>query len=168
MQSQIVLRKLSISDGPLVYRLLQRTPRLENGFYNGAFGLTYEEFKRWLIRQEEIANGINLEPDMVACTSYWLVVDQIPIGYGKLRHELNDGLRETGGNISYSIEPRKRGSGYGTLLLHDLLEEAKKQGQAEAIVTAYNYNDRSIAVAKANGGVNYRITKVKHYFRFLL
>lgn len=168
IQSRMELRKLSTSDGPLVYRLLQRIPRFENGFYNGAYGLSYEEFKKWLARQEEIAAGINLEPNMVPQTTYWLVVDHIPVGYGKLRHGLTDLLRETGGNISYSIEPGRRGRGYGKLLLCGLLEEARESRQKEAIVTVYSYNARSIAVAKANGGQNYRITKLKHYFRFLL
>ncbi|MDO5519570.1 MAG: GNAT family N-acetyltransferase [bacterium] len=168
IDTSICLTKLTTSDGPLVYRMLQRIPRLENGFYNGAYDLSYDAYKRWLIRQDEISRGINLEKDMVPQTMYWLVVDHIPVGYGKLRHELTDILRETGGNISYSIEPTRRGKGYGTLLLSHLLEEAKKSGQSEAIVTAYNYNFKSIHVAKRNGGINYRITNVKHYFRFQL
>lgn len=167
IQTQISLQKLSIADGPLVYRLLQRIPRLENGFFNSAYGLSYEEFKDWLIRQEEISKGISLEQDMVAYTTYWLVVDHIPIGYGKVRHELTEVLRKTGGNIAYSIEPRRRGNGYGKQLLYHLLLEAKKLGQTEAVVVAYSYNNRSIAVAKANGGKNYQIAKAKHYFQFL-
>ncbi len=168
VKPQIWLRQLTTSDGPLVYRMLQRIPPIENGFYNGAHGLTYEQFKMWLQRQDEISKGINLEPDMVAQTMYWLIVDHIPVGIGKLRHELNDMLRETGGNIAYSIEPQRRGLGYGTLLLEYLLQEAKEMNQKEVIVTAYNYNYKSIHVAKRNGGVNYRITDLKHYFRFRL
>lgn len=167
-EPQIWIRKLSTSDGPLAYRMLQRIPRLENGFYNGAYGLSYDQFKKWLIRQDEISNGINLEPNMVPQTIYWLVVDHIPVGMGKLRHELNDSLRETGGNVAYSIEPSRRGRGYGTLLLSYILEEARRNHQDEVIVTAYNYNYKSIHVAKRNGGVNYRITDIKHYFRFKL
>lgn len=168
IQIQSGLRKLSTSDGPLVYRLLQRIPMMENGFYNGAHGLSYDQFKEWLVRQEEIAQGINLEPNTVAQTTYWLIENHIPIGYGKVRHELNEFYRQTGGNISYSIEPRKRGKGYGKKLLAGLLQEAKRQGQREVIITAYSYNKASIGVARANGGINYRILNKKHYFQFLI
>ena len=162
----IRLQKLSIEDGPLVYRMLQRIPRKENGFINNANGLPYVKYKEWLKYHVGMSTGKNLKPGMVAQTTYWLYVDDIPVGFGKLRHSLNQSLRQNGGNISYAIDPKYRGKGYGSLLLQYILVEANLRGMQEILLTAYAYNQKSIAVAKSNGGIVYRITSSKYYFRF--
>lgn len=162
----VYLQQLSTSDGALVYRLLQRIPRMENGFYNMAYGIGYHAYKQWLVRQQEISEGINLEEGMVEQTIYWLYDRYIPIGIGKLRHRLNPALRESGGNIAYSIQKGYRGKGYGKLLLAKLLEEARRMELEEILVTAYSYNQSSIHVALHNGGQIIRQTDSKTYLTF--
>jgi predicted acetyltransferase len=39
-----------------------------------------------------MSEGINLEPQYVPQTTYWLYIDGKPVGYGKLRHYLNESL----------------------------------------------------------------------------
>lgn len=48
------LRKLSPDDGRDVYDMLQELPRDENGFINGCNGKTYDEFKKWLIKSNNV------------------------------------------------------------------------------------------------------------------
>lgn len=165
-ESSIYLRQLDVSDGPIIYRLLQRIPRMENGVINTAYGLGYREYKEWLRRQAEIANGIALSNGMVAQTVYWFYVEDVPVGVGKIRHELTNELREGGGNISYCIEQSHRGKGYGTQLLAKLIEEARRQGVTELLAAVYSYNKDSIQVALHNGGTIVKTTATKTYVSF--
>ena len=150
----IELRKLSADDGRDIYELLQEIPKEENGFGNNANGMTYEQFREWLVKKEEesrregIADGWK-----VGTTTYWLYVDGTPVGFGKLRHELTDGLRKAGGHIGYGIAPQYRGKGYGKELLRLLMAEANIRGIDRVLITVHADNIASRKVALANGGV---------------
>ena len=157
------LRKLSIDDGMDIYDMLQEIPKDENGFINGCHGCSYEEYKQWLIRSNNMANGIGLEDWMVPQNTYWLYVDGKPVGMGKLRHRLTEKLKEDGGHIGYAISPTNRGHGYGKLLLKLLVEEAKKMGIGRILVTIQNDNKASLQVALANGGEIEKVNDIRHY-----
>lgn len=162
----IELKKLSIDDGKDIYDMLQEIPSLENGFNNGANGRTYEDYKKWLFRQNNLSSGIGLEDWMVPCTTYWLYVDDCPVGFGKIRDYLTDKLREEGGHIGYGVRPSARNKGYGKILLQLLLDKAKEKEINEILITVYNDNQPSLKVAKANGGQIEKITEIRHYFWF--
>lgn len=148
------LRKLSVDDGMDVYRMLQDIPLDENGLQNKVNGLTYEEYKDWLVKkqQESELDGI-VDGWKVPSTTYWLYADGIPVGFGKLRHFLTDALRKTGGHIGYGIAPQYRGKGYGKELLRLLIGKAYDRGIDKVLVTIRLDNQASQAVALANGGV---------------
>ncbi len=89
----IELKRLSPSDGIEIYDLLQSIPREENGLQNKVNGMTYEEYKQWLIgkqvesEQEGIVDGWK-----VPSTTYWLYVDGVPVGFGNVRIYLTEAL----------------------------------------------------------------------------
>jgi len=147
------LKRLSTEDGLDIYNMLQEIPREENGLLNKANGLTFDEYKEWLIakhresEQEGIVDGWK-----VPSTTYWLFADGVPVGFGSVRHFLTDALRQAGGNIGYGIAPQYRGKGYGNEILRLLLNEAYKLGIEKALVTIHLDNKASLAVALANGG----------------
>lgn len=87
--------------------------------------MTYDQFVIWLEREYSRDNG-NIESWLVPQTSYWLYDDEKPIGYGRMRHYLNDNLSQTGGHIGYAIRLSERRKGYGTTILSLLLDECKK------------------------------------------
>ncbi len=159
----IELRPLSIDDGIDVYEMLQEIPKDENGFINGCNGKTYEEFKRWLIKSYNTANGIGLEDWMVPQNVYWLYIEGTPVGMGKLRHYLTDKLKEDGGHGGYAIRASFRNKGYGTLLLKLLIEQAKELKIDRLLLTIQNHNEASIKVALANGGQIDRINDIRHF-----
>ena len=105
----IELKRLSCNDGIEIYNMLQEIPKEENGLQNKANGLTFEEFKEWLIikqaesEQEGIVDGWK-----VPSTTYWLYVDGVPVGYGNIRKFLTEALRQAGGHIGYGIAPSFR------------------------------------------------------------
>lgn len=148
------LKRLSVDDGLDIYTMLQEIPAEENGLINKANGLTFDEYKEWLIvkqrdsEQEGIVDGWK-----VPSTIFWLYADGIPVGFGSVRHFLTETLRKAGGNIGYGIAPAFRGKGYGKELLRLLLNEAKEMGIDKVLVTILLDNIASQAVAIANGGV---------------
>ena len=143
------LKRLSVDDGLDIYTMLQEIPAEENGLINKANGLTFDEYKEWLIvkqrdsEQEGIVDGWK-----VPSTTFWLYADGIPVGFGSVRHFLTETLRKAGG-----IAPAFRGKGYGKELLRLLLNEAKEMGIDKVLVTILLDNIASQAVAIANGGV---------------
>lgn len=158
----IELRKLSLDDGRDVYDMLQEIPKEENGFVNGCNGRTYEEYKKWLVKSDNIANGVGLESWMVPQSTFWIYVDGIPVGLGKLRHYLTEKLKEEGGHIGYAIRPTFRNKGYGKILLKLLLEKVKDMGLEKVLITVSNNNKSSIKVALSNGGIVDKVTSDRH------
>ena len=77
------LRKLSVNDGMDVYQMLQDIPLDENGLQNKVNGMTFEEYKDWLIKkqQESEMDGI-VDGWKVPSTTYWLYADGVPVGFG--------------------------------------------------------------------------------------
>ena len=100
------LRRLSVDDGPEIFRMLQEIPKEENGFGNNANGMSYDEYKAWLVakHQESLREGIQ-DGWKVPTTTYWLYADGKTVGFGKLKHYLTNALRKAGGNIGYAIAP---------------------------------------------------------------
>lgn len=93
-----ILKELSSTDRMDVYNMLWAIGPGENGFINDGF-VEPDCFAAFLKKYIDLSNGINLESDQVPQTMYWLYVDDRPVGYGKLRHCLNDRLRRIGGHI---------------------------------------------------------------------
>ena len=148
------LKKLSVDDGFDVYKMLQEIPSEENGLLNKANGLTFDEYKEWLIAKQRDAEqkGI-VDGWKVPSTTFWLYVDGIPVGFGSIRHFLTEALGQTGGQIGYGIAPQFRGNGYGNEILRLLLKKADEIGLEKVLVTVDLDNIASQAVALANGGV---------------
>jgi len=160
---QIELRPLSASDGAEIYEMLQEIPAEENGYVNSVNGMSFAEYKAWLVREEANSKKTELEDGWkVPQSTYWLYADGKPVGQGRIRHFLTDALREAGGNIGYAIRPTARSRGFGTLLLRLLRKEAAGLGLEKALVTVHNGNSASIHVAQNNGGIIERVTDTRH------
>lgn len=127
------------------------------GFHHGLLALSYLE------THQAFAVLIGLADWMVPSTTYWLYVDGLPVGIGKLRHYLTDKLREEGGHCGYAIRPSCRSKGYGKLLLNLLIKKARSLGIERLLLTIQNHNIPSIKVALFNGGVIERVNEQRHY-----
>ncbi|OPJ63821.1 GNAT family N-acetyltransferase [Clostridium oryzae] len=157
------LKKLSISDGRDIYDMLQEIAKDENGFINTVNGMTFEEYKEWLISRDAMSKGIGLEDWQVPSNTYWLFVEGRPVGTGKLRHFLTDKLRAEGGHAGYAIRKSERNKGYGTILLKMLIEEAKKMNIEKILLTVRNGNTNSIKVALNNNGRIENVNEERYY-----
>jgi predicted acetyltransferase len=115
--------------------------------------------------------SVNLLPNRVPESFFWLVEGDEFIGRISIRHRLNASLRQVGGHIGYEIRPSRRRQGYGTLMLKLALPEVKKIGLDRAMITCDADNIGSKKIIEANGGqfeksitLDYDRTAKLHYW----
>ena len=160
------LVSLSINDGMDVYEMLQRIGPCENKFKNTAHGLTREEFRAWLRQQFDWSEGRNLPEGFVAQSVYWFYDGEVPVGIGKIRHELTENSKNIGGNIGYAIDPRYRGKGYGSVFVKQLVAKAKELGVNDILFTIEKYNPASRRVVEKSGGRLIRENEERWFYSF--
>jgi len=119
-------------------------------------------FKQHLSDLAEQELGINLAPNRVPQSIYWLMEEQtdgqlVWIGRVSIRHRLNDKLRKIGGHVGYVIRPSARRQGYGSRLLALTLEKIRqhqpKIDTKQALLTCDETNLGSKKIIEKNGGI---------------
>ena len=99
------LKQLSVNDGIVYYNMLQRIEVEVFAMHNEVNGASYEEYKNWLIKMDDWANERNLPDGYVKQVTYWMMDEDIPVGYVRLRYKLTEKSREYGGSFGYAIDP---------------------------------------------------------------
>lgn len=160
------LKELQCSDGQDIYDMLQTIGAEENAFHNEAYGLSFEEYKSWLIKQSEWSQGIGLPDGYVKQWIYWLYVGGKPVGFGKLREKLTEHSMVEGGNIGYAISSEERGKGYGTILFELLLRQAKEKQLETVMSTVEKKNPVSKIIQEKCGGILIQENNQRWYFSF--
>ena len=110
------------------------------------------DFPGFVRKLRDWSRGVNLRPDCVASTTYWLVRGRTVLGTSRLRHSLCDRLLHEGGHVGYDVRPSERGRGYATRLLALTLAKARERGIVRALVTCDADNAASARVIRKNGG----------------
>lgn len=146
----IELKELTLKDDRETFNMIKEIGPGENGFVNSGYDMSYDQYSEYLQRNFDNSRGINLKPEYVPQTIYWLYAHNRPVGFGKLRDYLNDSLKINGGHIGYTIRPSERGKGYGNLILRELLEKAKNKGIEKVLLTIDENNIPSCKMAKFN------------------
>jgi len=164
----VALRELGLTDSREIFDMIKEIGPGENGYQNGGHAMDFADFPAYLARHVQFARGTDIPPQYVPQTMYWLYVDGCPVGIGKLRHYLNDNLRIHGGHIGYTIRPTARGHGYGTLILRELLKQAKAKAIPEVLITCTETNILSRRVLVANGCELFEIKDGLCYWRKVL
>lgn len=138
----------------------------ENEFKNTAFGKDLNQFKEWLVEQNNWSKGQGLPAGFVPQIIYWFYVDNVPVGMGKIRLRLNNDSREVGGNVGYAIGKPFRGKGYGTVFLSLLISKAKRLNILEIMLTVEKTNPISRHIVEKVGGQMVKETNERWYFSF--
>lgn len=137
------------------YEMLQSIENGENGFMNEVFGMSYDEYKAWLINQDDFHLGKNLPQGWIPYTTYFLYNNNIPVGIGRVRHETCEYLQKIvgAGEIGYGISKPFRGKGFGNILFKELLKKCKEFGYKKITLFPYKNNVATINIMLKNGGV---------------
>ena len=140
----VELRQLSVCDGRNVYEMLQDIGSDEYGFTNEVNGMTYDEYKQWLVKQDAYSRAEKLPPGWIPQTTYFLFVDEQPVGIACIRHHSSEELEKSGvGNFGYAIARAYRGQGYGNLLFEKVLPQCKALGYTKIKSFVYIENAAS-------------------------
>lgn len=150
----IMLKQLSLDMGKPEYDMLQKIPTVENGFTNPACNLSYDEYKAWLQITDNHSRGIDLPEGWIPYTTYILYIDDIPVGYGRVRHSSSEYLEKVvgAGNLGYGIAKGNRGKGYGNILFKELLKKCKEIGYKEIKLFPMKSNEPTVRIMLKNGG----------------
>lgn len=155
----IELRALKPNESTDVYEMVQEIGAGENGFENRLFQASMALFQAAVQKNYDMSCATDLPEGYVPQTIYWLYVDSRPVGYGKLRHYLNDSLMEHGGHIGYVVRPSERGKGYAKILLKELLMQAQRMTIEAVLLTCNEDNLASRGVIESNCG---ELTELKN------
>lgn len=109
-----------------------------------------------IAKREREHLGIDLPEGIVPQTIYWLMDDAgMILAELRLRHRLNPALLLEGGHIGYIVRPSARKQGIGTEILRRGLQQARRIGIDQVLITCEDDNVGSIGVIEANGGSAY-------------
>jgi len=90
----------------------------------------------------------------VPSTQFWLIANgDTYAGEIDVRHMLNDSLRQYGGHIGYKVRPTLRRLGYGKLMCQLGIQEARKMGLTDLLITCDDDNIGSQKIIEASGGI---------------
>lgn len=111
----------------------------------------YHDFDFYLDNLEIKQEIDNHVPDS---TFFCLDLDrQIFVGAVNIRHYLNESLLLSGGHIGAGIRPSERRKGYATAMIKLALDECKKLGIKNVLITCDKSNIGSAKSIMNNGGV---------------
>jgi len=150
----VILEPASLTAPRGLVELLADLGDGENGFNGTAVGRGEMTIPEYLQSCMDMTDASKLKPGYVPQTVFW-VIDEAgdAMGLVRVRHYLNDKLRERGGHIGYYIRPSQRGKGYATQALRLALGELKKLGESRAMLSTDVTNLPSRHVIEVNGGV---------------
>ena len=144
----VYLKKLNKEDIDEEYRALKSIPKEENGFKNKYYDITKDEFVNEVVpKLLETEQGIGLGEGRVPETYFFLWDDDKIVGLFKIRHCLNDFLRQGAGHVGYGILPEYRGKGYakqGLILTIDKCKELIEED--EIYLSVHKDNPASLRV----------------------
>ena len=149
----LYLKEANFEDVEKEYAFIKNTPKDENGFTNPYCDCTKDEFENDILpRIINYSNGVGLPDGFVPETSYFLWDDETIVGWFRLRHYLNDFLRNGAGHIGYGIGKAYRGKGYATEGLRLTIEKAWDIIEEEEIyISVHKDNPASLKVQQKNG-----------------
>ncbi|MDD7764679.1 MAG: GNAT family N-acetyltransferase [Peptoniphilaceae bacterium] len=163
----LYLKAINIEDIQKEYEFITNTPENENGFTNKFCGCSFDEFEK-IILPKLINNskGIDLQSGYVASTEYFLWNDDNIVGLFRIRHSLNEFLKNGAGHIGYGIKEDCRNKGYATKGLKLAIEKAFEIIEEDEIYMSVSKNNlQSLKVQLNNGAYIHHEDDEKYYTR---
>jgi len=166
----LYLKAVNWGDIEKEYLYVASLPTDENGFTNPNAGVSREDFENVVLpRFINHSKGLDLPEGYVPCTEFFLWNDNEIVGLFRIRHELNDFLREGAGHIGYGIKKEYRGKGYATKGLALTIEKAREIIKEDEIyMSVHKDNPASLQVQLKNGAYIHHEDDKEYYTRIKL
>lgn len=163
----LYLKEANFQDIEKEYEYITNLPKNENGFFNTDYNCSKEDFEKIILpRYIDNAKGVNLVEGRVPSTEYFLWNDDEIVGLFRLRHYLNDFLREYAGHIGYGIKKEFRGQGYAKEGLKLLINIAKEiVPEDEIYMSVHKNNLASLKTQLSNGAYIHHEDDERYYTR---
>lgn len=165
------LKVLNKEDAKKEYAFFKEL-KTENGFENPYENITYDEFMNQVIDERIQASlGKGLPEGYVPDTYYFLWDNDEIVGLFKVRHYLNDFLKNDAGHIGYAVLPQYRQKGYAKAGLKLAIEELKKLPdfkEDEIYMSCFKENKASLKVQQANGAYIHHEDDEYYYTRITI
>lgn len=161
---KIWLKELSLSDDKDYCDLLIELSKYEDAYArpvpNDFDYSEFEYFKKARIRMKE---NDNLPSHVVPTSTYWVMNENIPIGYATLKHEAD--LNHIGGNFGLCLKKEYQNKGIGSIVADILSNIAYNElGMDEIIYTSKNENIQSQKSVEKIGGNLIKIENGYHFY----
>ena len=163
----LLLKEVNTEDLEQEYAFFSELLEDENGFTYSHVGASFEEFSNEIVPMMMAnAKGEKLPEGFVPCTEYLLWDDDRIVGLFRMRHVLNDFLRQYHGHIGYMIRRSERGKGYGSRGLQLLLDLWRDRiDEAEFYLSVHRDNPASLQVQKNCGAYVHHMDEECFYTR---
>lgn len=163
---QLHLEEIQDVDLEESYRCFMSFDKEENGFINDAYGLSLEEYKYFVRNCYRESKGVGLPSWKVPHTIYMLMNGDCAVGIFKVRHYLNDTLKNGAGHVGFGICKEHRNQGLATKGLALVLAKIKDMIlEEEVYMSVYKHNEASIKVQMANGAYIHHEDEEEYYTR---
>lgn len=97
--------------------------------------------------------GIGLGEGKVPHTMLYAFVSGKIVGRVSVRHKLTETLRQRGGHVGYSVNPKDRRMGHASKMFSEALAYCAKLGIDKILVTCSDTNEPSYKIIEKSGGV---------------
>lgn len=167
LAKMLYLKEANMEDIEKEYEFITNQPSDENGFTNSYEGVDRETFEDEVLPMLIAhSKGEQLKPGYVPSTQYFLWEDDQIVGLFRIRHFLNDTLREGAGHIGYGIRKECRGKGYASKGLALIIEKAKSIiPESEIYLAVHKNNPASLQVQIKNGAYIHHEDEEDYYTR---
>lgn len=167
----LYLKELNSADSYEEYIFFKKMA-IDVNYENDYKDISYEDFKNKVIpKRLEASTGANLKEGYVPDTYYFLWNNEQIIGLFRIRHYLNEFLKNGPGHIGYGILPEFRNQGYATRGLALAIEKCKNiiPSNEKEIYMSYNLdNQASLCVMKKNNAYIHHIDEKGYHTRIRL
>ena len=163
----LYLKKINWEDVEKEFEYITELPEEETGFTNSYYGVDKEEFmNRVLPELIGFSEEIGLPEGYVPETDFFLWDDDKIVGLFRVRHYLNDFLRDGAGHIGYGIKKEFRGRGYATEGLRMAIEKARDIiHEDEIYMSVRKDNPASLRAQEKNGAYIHHEDELEYYTR---
>lgn len=165
MEENLYLKPINLEDCEKEYEALQKIPAGENGFQNKYASVSKEEFVTTVIPALiKSSRGEDIPEGKVPDTYFFLWDNDKIVGLFKVRHYLNEKLRNGAGHIGFGIIPEERRKGYASKGLALAIEELKKVIREDEIYMSCEKDNEASLKAQLNNGAYIHHSDNEHYY----